>query len=122
MAGRRKTPAGQPTPPGGPTPTQRSTRLQRRRERMVAERAEAPDATGRLAVAFDYLRGAAARHQPNPARVDQLLDELADRLIAAADQVLVWQSRERTDTSRPTHSTRPADRAGATGSPRGAIT
>ena len=83
------------------TPTQRAARKARRRARMAQRYAAATTPAGRLEAAYDYLRGAAARRQPDQTIADQLLDELADALINAADQLLDVQTRERR-TTKPT--------------------
>lgn len=88
-------------------PTQRASRLTRRRERMAARFAQAGTAVERLTVAHDYLRGAAARRQPRHGRVEQLLDDLCRRLIAAGDQLLAWQATERTETRTTTRKDHP---------------
>ena len=85
MAGHRRAHRGQPT-----QPTQRATRRARRRMRMAQRYAAALTPVARLEVAHDYLRGAAARRQPDSERVARLIDDLARQLIAAADQLLAW--------------------------------
>ncbi|MPZ66772.1 MAG: hypothetical protein GEU83_15110 [Pseudonocardiaceae bacterium] len=99
MAGHRRTraaAAGTPAPPATPR-TQRAGRRDRRRERFAARYAAATTPAARLEAAYDYLRGAATRRQPDPARAGQLVDDLARQLLAAGDQLLTWQARERTD-------------------------
>lgn len=84
---------------------QRPTRLHRRRERMAQRYATAATSAARLEVAFDYLRGAAARRHPNQARVDELLEEFARELIGAGDRVLGWQTGERLTRATPRKET-----------------
>ncbi|MQA14929.1 MAG: hypothetical protein GEV09_12360 [Pseudonocardiaceae bacterium] len=107
MAGHRRTRSAAPgaaaVPPvparaeGQSGPTQRAGRRDRRREHFARRYAQAATPAARLEAAHDYLRGAAARRQPNPARAGQLLDDLARQLLAAGDQLLTWQARERTN-------------------------
>lgn len=78
-----------------PAPTLRRTRRDRRRERLAEKWATTTSPKERLELAHDYLRGAAARRNPHQARVDELLEEFAEQLVAAGDRVLGWQAGER---------------------------
>jgi len=86
--------AGHPRTRGDRAATRRAGRPQRRRERMAVRYAQAATAAARLEIAHDYVRGAAARRQPDPARTAAVLDELARALIAAGDGLLAAQARE----------------------------
>lgn len=90
MAGRRRARnAGKPLPP-----TARQARQQNRRARFALRFARATSERQKFAAAADYLRGAAARRQPDPARADRIIADATSAVIAAADQLLKLQAHE----------------------------
>ena len=90
MAGhRRSRNAGQQLPP-----TQRKARPVTRRARLISRFAAATSPTERLAAAADYLRGAASRRHPDPERAEEILRDIAMKMINAGDELLALQARE----------------------------
>jgi hypothetical protein len=74
-------------------PTLRQSRPATRRAKLMVRYAAA-DAAARLAVAVDYLRGAAARRHPDQDRADEILGAVTTSIIAAGDELLALQARE----------------------------
>lgn len=75
-------------------PTLRQSRPATRRAKLMVRYAAAADAAARLAVAVDYLRGAAARRHPDQDRADEILGAVTTSIIAAGDELLALQARE----------------------------
>jgi hypothetical protein len=89
VAGQRRTRTGDPQ-----APLQRKTRKDRRKDALMRRISTAQSPIQRCEFAWDYLRGAAARRQPNPELAGRLIEAAADALIDAGDKLLNMQAKE----------------------------
>lgn len=94
MAAEVVVPFGRPVDPDREL-SRAERRHARRRRDFVQRYGTATTPASKLAAAIDYFRGVTADHRVDPVKAGIATEHLADRLIAAADQLAKTVGRKR---------------------------